>query len=249
MNSSETGFKPLEDSELRFLEHLIRTDPSSPALLALARTYLAKDRVAASVKVAQGVLDAHPDNLEAALLMAQAFVQQGQLEKAREALHKTSARLDKLAFIFKALARLHKLTGEADESARVQKAYQALTLQEDVDEEIQGLMFDLEPSPGEEAEAAEPMPTETLAALYLEQGLGDKAIEVYEKILDQDPGNERIRKKIIDLYLGIEEHPPVSEPMEAAEPMASSARERLIEKLQRLQLAAQRRREAIEASF
>lgn len=48
------------------------------------------------------------------------------------------------------------------------------------------------PGPGAEQEFS----TETMADLYAQQGLIDKAVGIYRKILEQDPGNEGVKLKL-----------------------------------------------------
>jgi len=246
--SSKTENMSLHNAELKFLERLAETDPSSPALLSLSRTYLVQKQYNLAEKVARGVLDAHPDNLEAALLVAQAMIKLGQAEKAKVILKRASKRLTDLASIFKELAHLFEITGETPQALKFLKAYKALSLYESESEAPEELLFELEPIAAEQA-VTEAVPTETLAGLYLEQGLINKALETYEKILDLEPGNERIRNKIVDIYLGKGEQLPDFEPPRPTESKDREARKRLIEKLQKLQLAVKRRRAVIEASI
>lgn len=49
---------------------------------------------------------------------------------------------------------------------------------------------------------AEALPTLTLAELYVEQGMPQMAVKVYEKILTNDPGNQEIRAKLSRLKAG-----------------------------------------------
>lgn len=44
--------------------------------------------------------------------------------------------------------------------------------------------------------------TVTLAQIYSSQGFVDRAVETYKKILDQDPGNEEIKRRIAELQQG-----------------------------------------------
>jgi hypothetical protein len=49
------------------------------------------------------------------------------------------------------------------------------------------------------AAAAAPVPTPTLAELYLKQGLLDQAIDVYRQVVAAEPTNERARGRLVDL--------------------------------------------------
>jgi hypothetical protein len=45
----------------------------------------------------------------------------------------------------------------------------------------------------------EPVVTETMAELYVAQGLYAEARDIYGKLLDQNPGNERIRNRLAEV--------------------------------------------------
>jgi hypothetical protein len=49
------------------------------------------------------------------------------------------------------------------------------------------------------AEPQPPLASPTLAELYLNQGVTDKAIEVYRQLLEREPGNERARARLVEI--------------------------------------------------
>jgi tetratricopeptide repeat protein len=51
---------------------------------------------------------------------------------------------------------------------------------------------------GGEAASGELM-SATLAELYFNQGFTDKAVEVYRQLLEREPGNERLRRRLAEL--------------------------------------------------
>jgi len=71
--------------------------------------------------------------------------------------------------------------------------------------------FELPPSDAEDAlvsepvlaeessQPASPIETETMAELYAGQGHSGRAIEIYERILQRDPGNEEVRARLLQL--------------------------------------------------
>jgi tetratricopeptide (TPR) repeat protein len=61
------------------------------------------------------------------------------------------------------------------------------------------------PPAGPPAETSDPegrIATVTLAQIYSSQGFVDRAVETYRKILDQDPDNEEIKRRIAELQQG-----------------------------------------------
>jgi tetratricopeptide (TPR) repeat protein len=110
------------------------------------------------------------------------------------------------------------------------------------------------PAPGG-AGAARPATEEllspTLAELYLNQGFPDKAIEVYRRLLEREPGNERARTRLGELERApaaatpapVEAPPPAAAPRgeaDAAREARRKALERTIDRLESLRAALQR---------
>ncbi len=93
----------------------------------------------------------------------------------------------------------------------------------------------VEPAP------ATPILSPTMAELYFNQGFTDKAIEVYRGLLEQEPGNERVRARLTEL-VGIERHLGRDVGVEA-DPRARKRRaiERTIERLEGLMATLARR--------
>jgi hypothetical protein len=73
-----------------------------------------------------------------------------------------------------------------------------------------------QPATGE----APPLSSSTLAELYLRQGFADRAIEVYQQLLQREPGNEQARARVAELSQRLATgapavSPPASPPPEA----------------------------------
>lgn len=64
------------------------------------------------------------------------------------------------------------------------------------------------PSPSPEPELASP----TLAELYYEQGVPEKAAEVYRRLLERDPGNDRLRGRLREIEAAAGRAAPSAEP-------------------------------------
>jgi tetratricopeptide (TPR) repeat protein len=110
------------------------------------------------------------------------------------------------------------------------------------------------PAPGGAAAArpaTEELLSPTLAELYLNQGFPDKAIEVYRRLLEREPGNERARTRLGELERApaaatpapVEAPPPAAAPRgeaDAAREARRKALERTIDRLESLRAALQR---------
>jgi len=55
------------------------------------------------------------------------------------------------------------------------------------------------PDEVDEAESTTPFSSSTLAELYFQQGLVDRAVDVYRQLVQQDPSNERARLRLVEL--------------------------------------------------
>jgi pentatricopeptide repeat protein len=69
-----------------------------------------------------------------------------------------------------------------------------------------------------EASKRDALETNTLAELYVKQGLPDRAIEVYRSMLRVEPGNAAARRRLAEL-----ESAGAAAPVQAAKPAAASA--------------------------
>jgi hypothetical protein len=86
-----------------------------------------------------------------------------------------------------------------------------------------------------------PFSSSTLAELYYQQGLVDRAVDVYRQLLEQEPSNERARLRLVELETSGGEPTPAA----AAVPDERAARRRALERtiagLETLLAAVQRR--------
>jgi hypothetical protein len=67
---------------------------------------------------------------------------------------------------------------------------------------------------------APPLSSSTLAELYLRQGFADKAIEVYQQLLQREPGNEQARARVVELSKRVATGAPASSPPASPPPEA-----------------------------
>jgi tetratricopeptide (TPR) repeat protein len=136
------------------------------------------------------------------------------------------------------LARLHLVRGERDEARKI---LADAAQHHPYDEMIQNMLVALdlprpweslqpatvhepvpagperEPAAGDVADGA-PIPTATLAEIYLKQGLVDQAVRVYQEILRLEPGNAAVASRLRELT-----SPPLVEEAGLATPVAAPA--------------------------
>lgn len=212
MTSVNTGGSLI--SKIGSYLQIVAKDPSSTAFVPLAEAYRQV-----------GLLD---DALEAARLgtrmlphfspgfsaMGRILGQMGRIDEAMSAYARALSidRQSQAALV--GLARLHLIRGERDQARKILK--QAEEFHPD-DEKIIDMLNALDlPRPWDEikqapqiqepdvlesttADDAEPIPTATLAEIYVKQGLLDKAIRIYQDILKQSPDNDVARKRLSNL--------------------------------------------------
>lgn len=243
MELSQHGDEFMSTEEIKAWERLAHIDPASPALLILAQAYLAGGKTIEALDLAQRVRTAHPGHLGAVRLAAQALADLNRLDEARAVLDQAAMTLKDLAEVLGHLAGLFALTGDTAAEARAAEASKALS-----EERPETVL--------EKTELGEPVPTETLAALYLDQGHLDEAVRIYRQLVDQDRFNQGLKDKLAALDAQIAESALAEPgPVETAEtealsvePQADEAKRRLVQRLERLKTAARRRREAVEAA-
>lgn len=193
------------------------------------------------------------ESLERLLGTAQALIENGRLDQAREILAQAAKNLDEMAPLLRHLADLFETAGDSGNASRTVDAYFALT---------QPIMAEKPPEP-EAMEFAfmsgvdeEPFPSETLAAIYLGQGHVGKAIHIIRQLLQQHPRNDALKGRLAELSrMGAALQGPASETVsvDADEDRpagdTSDRKGQWAQYLERLHTAARRRREAVESIY
>ena len=194
---------------------IVSKDPSSTAFVPLAEAYrqtgLLDDALEAT-KLGTGRL---PHFSPGFATMGRILGQMGRIDEAMSAYARALSidRQSQAALV--GLARLHLIRGERDQARRI--LHQAQTFHPD-DEKIADMLTALDlPRPWAEIKQAKvlaapaplaeksndaegaPIPTATLAEIYVKQGLTDKALKVFREILRRDPGNTVALERISQL--------------------------------------------------
>jgi tetratricopeptide (TPR) repeat protein len=173
--------------------------------MALGRAYFEKGMKAESRAAIERVVDITPDNLLALKLLSRLYLEQGETPAADKVLrlilsqnpedHESQALLDSL------------ITDEVElEEGEI---IEELTDEDLIDDEE--FVF----SPGETGSSAgnddvvtekkNPISTSTLAELYVSQGFMTNALTIYREMLDSDPDNADLKKRVDELARAVAE--------------------------------------------
>ena len=194
---------------------IVAKDPSSTAFVPLAEAYrqvgLLDDALEAT-KLGTKMLPHFSPGFSA---MGRILGQMGRIDEAMETYAKALNIDQESQSALVGLARLHLIRGERDQARKI--LAQAKEFHPDDDKisdmlkaldlprpwaEIKQAPLVEEPTAAAETlvdEAGEPIPTATLAEIYVKQGLTDKAIKIYNEILDKNPGNSNVQERILQL--------------------------------------------------
>jgi len=194
---------------------IVSKDPSSTAFVPLAEAYRQTGLMDDALEAARMGTKMLPHFSPGFSTLGRILGQMGRLDEAMSAYAKALSldRQSQAALV--GLSRLHLIRGERDLARKILK--QAQEFHPD-DEKITDMLNALDlPRPwaeihqasqpqeavAEESEASseksEPIPTATLAEIYVKQGLIDKAIRTYQEILEQNPTNDKARERILEL--------------------------------------------------
>ncbi len=194
---------------------IVAKDPSSTAFVPLAEAYRQIGLLDDALEAARLGTKMLPHFSPGFSTMGRILGQMGRIDEAMSAYAKALSidRQSQSALV--GLARLHLIRGERDLARNILK--QAEGFHPD-DEKISDMLVALdlprpwqeikqasqtqEPPPKKEvlpAEPAEPIPTATLAEIYAQQGLVEKAARVYEDILRQNPENAKARERLLQI--------------------------------------------------
>ena len=194
---------------------IVAKDPSSTAFVPLAEAYrqvgLLDDALEAT-KLGTKMLPHFSPGFSA---MGRILGQMGRIDEAMQAYAKALNIDQESQSALVGLARLHLIRGERDQARKI--LAQAKEFHPD-DDKISDMLKALDlPRPWEQIKQApalqtpsvttetildeqeEPIPTATLAEIYAKQGLTDKAIKIYNEMLDKNPGNSVIQERILQL--------------------------------------------------
>jgi len=216
-----------------YLQIVIK-DPHSTAFVPLAEAYRQIGLLDDALEAARLGTRMLPNFSPGFATLGRILGQMGQIDEAMSAYARALSIDRQVQSALVGLARLHLVRGERDAARKILKEAAEYHPQ---DEMIESMLVALDlPRPwggtpisvpmAETPATAppvagpaggEPIPTATLAEIYLKQGLIDQAIRVYEEILRVEPENAAAARRLQELTASS----PVPAPMPAGTPAAT----------------------------
>lgn len=234
MESSEAH----SSSRLERLERIYEENPGTRLFLALAEEYFRDGQLGKAVEVCRGGLETYPGYTSARVTLARSLVELDQDAEAEKELRAVLGNSPDNLLASRLLAGLLIRLGRREEAGA--EIARLLELNPDDEEGVRlrrRLEHPGEPKPAAVADPGEPqIKTSTLARLYEEQGLFEKALGVYDTLLAADPDNREMADRAAAVrarLAGDEGAPPVDDEPEIAESAAAENVRRKVEHLGR----------------
>jgi tetratricopeptide (TPR) repeat protein len=221
-------------------------DPASRAFVPLAEEFRRVGRLAEAEKTCKEGLQRHSNYHSAHVLLGRILLDQDRQDEAAEEFRRVLESEPQNLLAGKLLAGIRRSQGRWGEALEIFRRLQ-LFYPDNADVRSQVYQLERGPegggAPGAGSADETPLPgdalaTNTLAEIYLRQGLVDRAVAVYENMLRADPDNLAVRRRISEI-MGAAPVPPAGPPparevkgaVEEA-PRQEDPRERVIQGLQ-----------------
>jgi len=184
----------LIDDAIEILERGTVNLPNfSPGFVGLGKLYFHNKDFGKAALAFERALAIEEGNLAALKGLAKVRYQQKHLSQARELLARAKQLAPDDNAVQQMLDSLPKQEGKASSpEAKVEETPASEAPKETL------------PEPDETLPQSKPIPTETLAQLYIQQGLLQEAAQTYRELLNRDPGNDGVRQKLIELKTRME---------------------------------------------
>jgi len=195
---------------LEDLKNRWEREPSSRAFLPLAEEYRRMGRLAESEKICREGLQRHPHYQSARVLLGRTLLELDRLEEAAAEFKAVLESEPQNLLAGRLLAGICRSQGRWADALETFRMLQAFYPD---DAEVRAQVYQLERQPEEDPGSRGPktsgglpaqdaLATNTLAEIYLGQGLVDRAVAVYENMLRADPDNQAVRRRIAEILGG-----------------------------------------------
>lgn len=210
---------------------ILAKDPRSTVFVSLAESYRQMGLLAEALEVATRGVQALPSFSPGYTVLGRIQVQNGNLDAAAAAFERALLIEPENLTSLKGLARVRMQQGDRAQALKLVR--RAVSLKPD-DAVAQKMLAALG-APAEAPEAAtppqpvvaavhppaDPISTPTIAEIYIRQGFLGRAMKVYRDLLQADPRNEEIRRKLVELKQRIEAQKAAAVPAAPAEPLVT----------------------------
>ena len=180
---------------------------SSRAFVPLAEEYRRLGRFAEAEKACREGLQRHPNYHSARVLLGRTLLELDRLEEAGEEFRRVLEIEPQNLLAGKLLAGIFRSQGRWGDAL---ETFRRLQLFYPDNAEVRTQVYQLERGPegcgdptasaaGEIPASGDALATNTLAEIYLRQGLIDRAVAVYENMVRADPDNHAVRRRIAEI--------------------------------------------------
>lgn len=187
---------------------ILEKDPNSTIFVSLSEAYRKLGCLDDARQIIEEGLDRHPDFSPAYVVLARILCQQSLYEESRSAFSKALEYDENSLAGLVGFARLSVLMDEVEQARNLLLKARSLSPADPV---INKFLNSLPPvpekpeeTPQKEEVVSTPLISETLADLYLKQGLPDKALEIFRELLRNNPDNLELRRRIRDAEIMIQ---------------------------------------------
>lgn len=219
---------------------ILEKDPNSTIFVSLGEAYRKLGCLDDAREIIDVGLKRHADFSPGYVVLARILCQQSLYDESSSAFSKALEFDENSLAGLVGFARLSLLREDVEQARGLLLKARSLSPADPV---INKLLNSLPPQPDETEEKEMqdesvfvPLVTETLADLYLKQGLPDKALEIFRELLRNDPANLELRRRIRDaetlLQGGVEQAVSTFQPDVIKEALAEEEQEAAVEEPQ-----------------
>jgi tetratricopeptide (TPR) repeat protein len=194
------------EAEISRLAQKLAENPTSRLFAPLADAYRRAGRIGEAIEVCRLGLEHHPDYLSGLLVLARCHHDAGDADAAEATFRRVVERDPNNVVAQRALGEIAHARGEDEEAiARYRRAIELQPGDAELRERLDSLVAArqavapavAQPQPAAVEEVAgEEIATLTLAEVYAERGLHERALAIYRRILVDDPANQLARERI-----------------------------------------------------
>lgn len=206
-----------------FIDQILAGTPSSDTLVLVLSRMKEEGDTGRVIQECLRALDHTPNDLPIRRLLAETYFEAGLIAQAEAVLDRVTAQVNDLMGVFKLQARIYSRQNRPEEAKEALRLYlahdkddpealeilSALELPEDtameetpkpISETVKSPEVESGEETGLDKESHLPhISTPTLAEVYFNQGRIQEACDTYERVLTQNPEDERSRKRLEEL--------------------------------------------------